>query len=144
MLDLSLIMIIEILILATYACGVLIEKNIPLGIKLKNENTYCWIKFIVFSMARFLLQKNFQVIGVDNINNYYSKNLKFSRLKELKKNKKFRFYKIDCSSNKLINNLRNEKSINLIIHLAAEVGMRNSYLKPKIYYENNIKSFLIF
>ena len=97
--------------------------------------------FIGFSMARFLLQKNFQVIGVDNINNYYSKNLKFSRLKELKKNKKFRFYKIDCSSNKLINNLRNEKSINLIIHLAAEVGVRNSYLKPKIYYENNIKSF---
>ena len=36
--------------------------------------------FIGFSIAKFLLQKNFQVIGVDNINNYYSKNLKFSRL----------------------------------------------------------------
>ena len=97
--------------------------------------------FIGFSVAKFLLQKNFQIIGIDNINNYYSKNLKSSRLKELKKNKKFKFYKIDCSSYKLINNLRNEKSINLIIHLAAEVGVRNSYLKPKIYYENNIKSF---
>ena len=49
--------------------------------------------FIGFSMARFLLQKNFQVIGVDNINNYYSKNLKFSRLKELKKIKNLDFIK---------------------------------------------------
>ena len=49
--------------------------------------------FIGFSIARFLLQKNFQVIGVDNINNYYSKNLKFSRLKELKKIKNLNFIK---------------------------------------------------
>ena len=66
----------------------------PLGIKLKNENTYYWMRrFYRFFNGKIFITKNFQVIGVDNINNYYSKNLKFSRLKELKKIKNLDFIK---------------------------------------------------
>ena len=53
--------------------------------------------FIGFSITRNLLSKNIKVLGVDNLNDYYSIKLKKERLKELKKNKNFKFFKKDCS-----------------------------------------------
>lgn len=99
--------------------------------------------FIGFSIARDLLKKNhkLKIFGVDNLNNYYSTNLKKKRLLELKKNKNFYFLKKDCSEKNFINFFSNVKKISLVIHLAAEVGVRNSYLKPEIYYKNNLQSF---
>ena len=54
--------------------------------------------FIGYSIAQKLLSKKHKIIGIDNINNYYSKKLKVERLKNLKKYKNFIFYKKDCSS----------------------------------------------
>lgn len=76
--------------------------------------------FIGFSIAKKLLGKHNVVIGIDNINSYYSKSLKLNRLKELKK-KKLKFYKIDCSNKNLISKFKKLK-IDVVIHLAAEVG----------------------
>ena len=52
--------------------------------------------FIGFNISQYLGKTN-NIIGVDNLNSYYSQKLKLDRLKELKKNKKFKFYKIDIS-----------------------------------------------
>ncbi len=97
--------------------------------------------FIGFSIAKKLLGKKHDVIGIDNINNYYSTKLKIKRLNHLKKFRNFKFLKIDCSSKKFTNFFLNDKPVFLIIHLAAEVGVRNSYSLPEIYYKNNIKAF---
>ncbi len=96
--------------------------------------------FIGFSVALKLLKNRNEVIGIDNINSYYSKSLKLKRLKVLNKKKKFKFYKIDCSNKKILSVFKNKK-IDVVIHLAAEVGVRNSLKYPKRYYDNNIKSF---
>ncbi len=97
--------------------------------------------FIGYSIAQKLLSKKYKIIGIDNINNYYSKKLKVERLKNLKKYKNFIFYKKDCSSKNFLNFFIKDKRISLIIHLAAEVGVRNSYSSPGVYYKNNIESF---
>ena len=97
--------------------------------------------FIGFSITKNLLSKSIKVLGVDNLNDYYSINLKKERLKELEKNKNFKFFQKDCSDKKIINFFSKFKKISLIIHFAAEVGIRNSYSKPRIYYKNNIEAF---
>ena len=53
--------------------------------------------FIGYHLIKKILNKNKKVIGIDNINNYYDINLKKDRINNLKKNKKFSFYKIDLS-----------------------------------------------
>ncbi len=97
--------------------------------------------FIGFSVAKNLLNKNFKVIGVDNLNNYYSTNLKKERIKTLKKFKNFIFFKKNCTDFNFLNNKLKNIKISLVIHLAAEVGVRNSYSKPNLYFNNNIKAF---
>tara|TARA_B110000003_G_C16599950_1_gene515205 strand:+ start:658 stop:1626 length:969 start_codon:yes stop_codon:yes gene_type:complete len=97
--------------------------------------------FIGFSITRDLLSKNIKVLGVDNLNDYYSTKLKKERLKELKKNINFKFYKKDCSDKNFTKFFLKNKKISQVIHLAAEVGVRNSYPKPNIYFKNNIKAF---
>ena len=96
--------------------------------------------FIGFSIAKNLLKKKKNVIGIDNLNNYYSKKLKLKRISFLKKSKNFKFFKLDCSSSKF-QNFFLKKKITMVIHLAAEVGVRNSFYNPNIYYQNNLRSF---
>ena len=57
--------------------------------------------FIGYHLTEKLLKKNINVIGIDNINNYYDTKLKKNRINDLKKNKKFKFYKIDLSNIKI-------------------------------------------
>ena len=51
--------------------------------------------FIGFHFSKFLLEKRFKVIGIDNLNNYYNNRIKKDRIKILKKNKNFKFFKND-------------------------------------------------
>ena len=68
--------------------------------------------FIGFNLVKFLLDSsNHKIIGIDNINNYYSINLKKKRLNVLKKYKKFSFYKIDINNKKAIDRLFKKKKI---------------------------------
>ena len=59
--------------------------------------------FIGFHVVKKILDKKISVVGVDNHNNYYSPRIKRFRLKILKENKKFKFYKLDISNKKKIN-----------------------------------------
>ena len=67
--------------------------------------------FIGFHLSRNLLEKNYKVIGLDNINSYYSIKLKKDRLKILKKYKNFIFKKIDLSNFKQLNLFLKKKKI---------------------------------
>jgi UDP-glucuronate 4-epimerase len=97
--------------------------------------------FIGFSITMNLLNHNIKVLGVDNLNDYYSIKLKKERLKELKKNKNFKYFKKDCSDKNFKNFFLKDRNISQVIHLAAEVGVRNSYSKPDIYFRSNIEGF---
>ncbi len=98
--------------------------------------------FIGFHVCKILLQKNYHVIGIDNINNYYDVDLKLNRLKQLKKIKgNFKFYRVDISNYKkleqIFKNLKNFK----VIHLAAQAGVRYSLKFPKTYIRSNLLGF---
>ena len=82
------------------------------------------------------------IIGVDSINDYYSQGIKKKRLKDLKKNKNFLFYKIDISNEKKLKKIFDNHKFEIIIHLAAQAGVRHALKDPESYLDSNIKGFL--
>ena len=82
------------------------------------------------------LNKSFKIYGIDNLNNYYDKKLKLDRLKLIKS--KILFYKIDLSKKKDLNSLFQNKKFDIVIHLAAQAGVRYSFEHPESYIESNI------
>lgn len=96
--------------------------------------------FIGFSLANKLLKRGHQVVGLDNINPYYSIKFKINRLKELKKFKKFVFFKIDLTKERQLKRL-SKLNFDYIFHFAAQPGVRYSLINPQIYYQNNIVGF---
>jgi len=97
--------------------------------------------FIGFNFANFLLKKNYKIYGIDNINNYYSIKLKNDRLKILKKNKNFTFFKIDIVDQKKLKNIFIKVKFDIVINFAAQAGVRYSIKEPRKYIENNINGF---
>ena len=97
--------------------------------------------FIGFHFAKYLLEKNITVLGIDNLNNYYSSKLKNIRLSILKKNKNFIFYKKDITEYKKIKKIFIDHNITTIYHFAAQAGVRYSILHPRKYLDSNIKGF---
>ncbi len=99
--------------------------------------------FIGFHLSLFLLKRQKSVIGIDNINNYYNKKIKFDRLKILKKYPKFKFFKIDLKNKKLLKKINKyKKKVDVVIHLAGQAGVRYSIINPITYIENNIISYI--
>jgi UDP-glucuronate 4-epimerase len=97
--------------------------------------------FVGFHISKLLLKKNYKVIGVDNLNNYYSVSLKKNRNKELKNFKNYTFVKLDiCKKNRIIKICKKFK-INYILHLAAQAGVRHSINNPDSYIKNNLIGF---
>ena len=98
--------------------------------------------FIGFHLAKKILNSTkHNVIGVDNINNYYSIKLKYQRLRILKKNKKFIFKKINIENKKNLDSFLKNKKIDIIYHLAAQAGVRYSLVNPESYLKSNITGF---
>ena len=96
--------------------------------------------FIGYHLAKNLLKKKVIIIGLDNINSYYSTNLKKDRLKELKR-KNFYFFKCDIKKSVKLNNIFKKYKPDFVIHLAAQAGVRFSLKKPKNYLDNNVLGF---
>ena len=96
--------------------------------------------FIGFHLAKKLLEKDFIVYGVDNLNHYYDIKLKKARLKILKNFKNFSFNKRDINDKSLIN-FYQKKKIKIIIHLAAQAGVRYSIKNPDAYIHSNLTGF---
>ena len=98
--------------------------------------------FIGFHLSKYLLSKNnIKVFGIDNLNNYYDLKLKKNRLSILEKNKKFFFNKLDITNKKKLLTFCSKKKIKVIVHLAAQAGVRYSIQDPESYVRNNIIGF---
>jgi UDP-glucuronate 4-epimerase len=98
--------------------------------------------FIGYHLSKKLLQKNYKIIGFDNLNNYYDTKLKNLRLSELRKFKNFKFIKVDlCNFDKLLKITKNLKILK-IVHFAAQPGVRYSFDNPRKTLINNLLSFL--
>lgn len=98
--------------------------------------------FIGFHLTKRLLEENYQVIGIDNLNGYYDVRLKNERLKIVENNPNFRFYKIDLADKEALDTIFQKHSINIVINLAAQAGVRYSINHPHSYVQSNIVGFL--
>tara|TARA_X000000368_G_scaffold161387_1_gene127174 strand:- start:301 stop:1308 length:1008 start_codon:yes stop_codon:yes gene_type:complete len=98
--------------------------------------------FIGMSLCIRLLKLRHEVVGIDNMNNYYDVNLKKKRLKELKKFKNFKFIKVDIKNKQLLENKLKRFKPEIIINLAAQAGVRYSIKHPQNYIDSNITGFL--
>tara|TARA_B100000767_G_C19767895_1_gene538528 strand:- start:2691 stop:3698 length:1008 start_codon:yes stop_codon:yes gene_type:complete len=94
--------------------------------------------FIGFHVSKKLLDKGFKIVGYDSMNNYYDINLKRSRLNILKKYKNFSFQKGYIENEKLLYKKVSKFKPKVIIHLAAQAGVRYSIENPDIYLKTNI------
>ena len=97
--------------------------------------------FIGFNLSRFLLKKKFKVVGIDNINDYYSTKLKKDRINQLKKFKNIKFYKTDLRNKKKLDEIFIKHKFDAIFHFAAQAGVRYSVDYPRKYIDSNINGF---
>lgn len=98
--------------------------------------------FIGFHCSRFFSQKKgFKILGIDNLDNYYDVKIKKKRLSLLKNNKNFHYFKIDLNNEKKLDFFFRKNKIDLVIHLAAQAGVRYSFIDPKKYLNVNINGF---
>src|SRR3990167_8549602 len=98
--------------------------------------------FIGMHVALKLLQELYQVIGVDNLNEYYSTLLKTSRLGILNTYANFNFHKLNLTDRCAIFKLFARERPQLVIHLAAQAGVRYSINDPYAYIDSNILGFI--
>jgi UDP-glucuronate 4-epimerase len=98
--------------------------------------------FIGFHLTKRLLALDNKVIGVDNINDYYDVLLKNNRLKILEENPDFIFHKMDLSNKEKLNQLFKDRTIDIVINLAAQAGVRYSIENPDSYVNSNLVGFV--
>ena len=98
--------------------------------------------FIGFHLARRLLQKGETVVGLDNLNPYYDVTLKEARLALLEKNGAFRFVRADVADRKAMAALFESERFDIVVHLAAQAGVRYSLENPHAYVESNLVGFM--
>jgi UDP-glucuronate 4-epimerase len=98
--------------------------------------------FIGLHTAIRLLERGEQVIGLDNVNDYYDVRLKKARLAKLKPFKQFTFTKIDLADRVKMRRLFANQPIAKVVHLAAQAGVRYSLVNPHAYTDSNIEGFL--
>lgn len=98
--------------------------------------------FIGFHLARKTSEIGYEVVGIDNLNDYYDVMLKESRLAILKKMPGFNFQQIDLADRVSLNRLFSENAFSCVINLAAQAGVRYSLVNPHAYLESNLHGFL--
>ncbi len=98
--------------------------------------------FIGFHVAKRLLDEGGAVVGIDNINDYYSQELKQSRLQILGAYKRFQFHEVDIAESKVVAELVGDSSASAVVHLAAQAGVRWSISNPWAYLDSNLTGFL--
>ena len=99
--------------------------------------------FIGFSVARRLLARGEQIVGIDNLNHYYDVQLKRDRLAELAKFQgAFRFRQLDFSDWPLLSSTLADEAFERIVHLGAQAGVRYSIENPHVYAQSNLVGHL--
>ena len=113
--------------------------------------------FIGFHVAKQLLERGDQVVGLDVINSYYDVDLKYARLANMgidrnqitlgeliqsSANSDYRFIQLDLTDKNLLLSLFEKEKFDVVIHLAAQAGVRYSLTHPEVYMESNITAFV--
>ena len=97
--------------------------------------------FIGMHVAQILLKRGDEVVGIDNLNDYYDPALKLARLEQLKPYPNFRFLKDDISDRMVMEDLFAKGHFDAVINLAAQAGVRYSLKNPHAYVQSNIVGF---
>ena len=97
--------------------------------------------FIGMHVAHRLLATGYEVRGLDNLNAYYDVRLKHYRLEALQKNKNFEFLKLDLKEREAVAELFDQERYDVVIHLAAQAGVRYSLEAPFEYVDSNLVGF---
>ena len=98
--------------------------------------------FIGFHVSRRLLARGEQVVGLDNVNDYYDVRLKYARLAQLEAEPQFRFVKADLAERAALQQLFASERPEVAIHLAAQAGVRYSLENPHAYVDSNLVGFI--
>jgi len=98
--------------------------------------------FIGYHVAERLLARGDTVVGLDNVNPYYDPALKEARLARLARWPRFRLERADIADRSTVDQLFSRERFPLVIHLAAQAGVRYSVTHPHVYVESNITGFL--
>ena len=98
--------------------------------------------FIGFHLCKRLLEGHDEVVGLDNLNEYYDVKLKRDRLRLMEGRRNFEFVKIDLTDREAIGRLFSERRFDVVVNLAAQAGVRYSLVNPHAYLESNLHGFL--
>lgn len=98
--------------------------------------------FIGFHLSQQLLGSGKNVIGIDNLNDYYDVSLKQARLEQLLNHKNFQFFQLDLANRSKVDELFTNYKPEQVIHLAAQAGVRYSLTHPHAYVDSNLISFV--
>ncbi|HME25010.1 MAG TPA: NAD-dependent epimerase/dehydratase family protein [Acetobacteraceae bacterium] len=100
--------------------------------------------FIGYHVAEALLAHGEQVVGVDNLNAYYDVRLKQARLTRLESRQAFQFHRADVADRDVIHELFSQnRTIEVVVHLAAQAGVRHSLIDPYAYVQTNVMGHLV-
>jgi UDP-glucuronate 4-epimerase len=98
--------------------------------------------FIGFHVSQVLLARGDEVVGIDNLNDYYDVSLKEARLAIVSRNPRFRFERADVGDRAAIAPLFEREKPQRVVHLAAQAGVRYSLTNPYAYTHSNVEGFL--
>ncbi len=98
--------------------------------------------FIGSSVSRRLLDRGDQVVGLDNLNDYYDVRLKKDRLERLASQQRFAFRQIELADRAAMSSLFQEQGFDIVVHLAAQAGVRYSLENPHAYVDSNLVGFV--
>ena len=102
--------------------------------------------FIGSALVKKLLEFDVKIVGIDNVNNYYSQELKRARLLEIVKKQRvcpglWEFYEVAIEDSTSLKRISSDNQFDIVIHLAAQAGVRNSLNDPKTYIKSNLVGF---
>ena len=98
--------------------------------------------FIGWKTAEFLLKEGYEVVGIDNLNNYYDVRLKNWRVEQLKKFDNFKFFNVDIENLGALKVLFDTFKFDVVLNLAARAGVRYSLINPHVYLQTNAQGTL--
>jgi UDP-glucuronate 4-epimerase len=97
--------------------------------------------FIGFHLSQQLLARGNQVMGLDNVNDYYDVSLKKDRLNQLTPHPSFNFYPLDLADKDAIAQLFTDNNFDVVVNLGAQAGVRYSLINPQAYIDSNLVGF---
>ena len=98
--------------------------------------------FIGFNLCKRLLENGAEVVGIDNLNDYYDVNLKLSRLKQIEGVSNFKIIRMELADKEAMSKLFSEEKFDVAVNLAAQAGVRYSLINPYSYIDSNIMGFM--